>query len=240
MCIYYLHCLPDFQIKLQIYLASSFQMGYNIYNIAALKLLRKELHVIIMKICFFGAASNTIKPIYIDLVEKLGEDMAKSGHELIFGAGANGLMGAAARGFSRGGGRITGVIPSFFKDEDIEAIYDKCDELIFTDTMHERKRVMEDLAEAFIIVPGGIGTFEEFYEVLTLKQLGRHTKPLTLYNIEGYYNSLMAFMGHCTDEGFINRSCHKLYLCSEDCAEVVRYIEDNTPLDYTVKELKNG
>ena len=193
-----------------------------------------------MRICVFGAASSAIEPVYIELVEVLGEKLAKAGHELVFGAGANGLMGAAARGFKKGGGKITGIIPSFFKDEAIEAIYDKCDELIFTESMRERKRLMEDMADAFIIVPGGIGTLEEFYEVLTLKQLGRHTKPLALYNIKGYYNNLTEFMRHCTDEGFINRKCETLYMCIEDCAEVLRYIEDNTPLNYTVRELKNG
>ena len=81
-------------------------------------------------------------------------------------------MGAAARGMKAGGGKITGVIPNFFREETIEEIYSECDEIIFTDTMQERKKTMEDRADAFIVVPGGIGTFEEMFEVLTLKQLG--------------------------------------------------------------------
>ena len=93
-----------------------------------------------------------------------------------------GLMGAAARGVKSGGGYILGVIPKFFDEERVEAICDFCDELIQPDTMRQRKQLMEDNADAFIIVPGGIGTYEEFFEILTLKQLCRHNKPIALYN----------------------------------------------------------
>ena len=139
-----------------------------------------------MKICVFGAASAHIDNIYIRAVEELGEKMAKRGHSLVFGAGATGLMGAAARGVKRGGGKIHGVIPDFFRDEEVEAIYEGCDKITYTENMSERKRVMEDEADAFIITPGGIGTFEEFFEVLTLKQLGRHDKTMAILNISGY------------------------------------------------------
>ena len=101
-----------------------------------------------MKICVFGAASNLIDPKYIKEAEKLGEFLAKKGHSLVFGAGTNGLMGAAARGFKRKGGKIYGVIPTFFREECVEVIYTECDELIYTETMSERKAKMEDLADA--------------------------------------------------------------------------------------------
>ena len=145
-----------------------------------------------MNICVFGAASDRIDASYIAAVEALGQEMARRGHALVFGAGANGLMGAAARGVHQGGGTIYGVIPSFFRDEKIEAIFENCTELIFTETMAERKSKMEDLADAFLIVPGGIGTFEEFFQVLTLKQLGRHTKPIAIFDINGYYEHMKA------------------------------------------------
>lgn len=193
-----------------------------------------------MKICVFGAASSAIDRKYIELTERLCEDMARRGHELVFGAGAAGLMGAAARGMRKGGGKVTGVIPTFFKEETIEAIYEECDELIFTETMRERKMTMEDNADAFIVVPGGIGTFEEFFEVLTLKQLGRHVKPIALYNIDGYFNNLMAFMEHCMEENFINKSCSSLYACCYDTDELFQYIESDEPLKYSVQELKNS
>ena len=104
-----------------------------------------------MKICVFGAASNQIDKSYIEKIEEFGEESAKRGHSLIFGAGGHGLMGAAARGVNRGNGNIIGVIPQFFRDENIEEIFDQCDELIYTETMAQRKTKMEDLADAFAI-----------------------------------------------------------------------------------------
>lgn len=193
-----------------------------------------------MKICVFGAASSEIDEIYINAVEELGENLAKRGHELVFGAGGNGLMGAAARGFKRGGGKVYGVIPSFFRDENIEAIFDKCDELIFTETMAQRKTKMEDIADAFIVVPGGIGTFEELFEVLTLKQLGRHTKPIAVYDIDGYYKNLMAFLKISVDRGFLKDNCKYLYLYSENADDITEYIENDKQVLLGVHELKNG
>ena len=139
-----------------------------------------------MKICVFGAASAAIDQSYIDAVERLTEEMARRWHSLVFGAGGSGLMGAAARGTKRGGGDIHGVIPNFFREERLESIFSECDKLTFTETMAERKTTMEDDCDAFIIVPGGIGTLEEFFEVITLKQLGRHTKAIAFYNLNGY------------------------------------------------------
>ena len=137
-----------------------------------------------MQICIFGASSATLEKQYIDPVETLGEALAKRGHSLIFGGGANGLMGAAARGFTKGGGKIIGVAPHFFDRPGI--LYQACDEFVFPESMRDRKKYMEDNADAFIVVPGGIGTYEEFFEVLTLKQLARHAKPIVLFNIDGF------------------------------------------------------
>ncbi len=193
-----------------------------------------------MKICVFGAASNKIDDTYISAIEKLGEKMAKRGHELVFGAGGHGLMGAAARGVYAAGGKITGVIPSFFRDENIEAIFENCDELIYTQTMAQRKAKMEDLADAFIIVPGGIGTFEEFFEVLTLKQLGRHTKPIAILDINGYYEGLEKFLESSVEEKFIRDGCKHLYFYSTSQDEVLSYIENDEQKHVDVHEVKNG
>ena len=192
-----------------------------------------------MRICVFGAASPTIDPEYIKRVEELGRELARRGHSLVFGAGANGLMGAAARGVHAGAGRVLGVIPKFFDEEDVEAIYDKCDELIFTDTMRQRKETMENNADAFIVVPGGIGTFEEHFEILTSKQLCRHNKPIALYNIMGYYNELEAVMQQAMKKNFIRENCADLYAITEDLTELFDYIEAPVK-DHTVKELKDG
>ena len=192
-----------------------------------------------MRICVFGAASPTIDPEYIQKVELLGEEMAKRGHSLVFGAGGNGLMGAAARGVHKGGGYVLGVIPKFFEEEGVEAIYDKCDKLIFTETMRQRKQTMEDNADAFIVAPGGIGTFEEHFEILTSKQLCRHNKPIVLYNVKGYYNELEEVMKQAMKKNFIRENCADLYRLTDDLDELFSYIEAPVK-DHTVKELKDG
>lgn len=193
-----------------------------------------------MKICIFGAASAHIDEVYIKAVEALSEKLAKRGHSLVFGAGATGLMGAAARGFKRGGGYIHGVIPKFFKEEDVELIYTEVDKMTYTETMSERKRIMEDDADAFIITPGGIGTFEEFFEVLTLKQLGRHDKPMVIYNIENYYDDLEKFMHTVTERKFITFKCSEMYenLTSDD--EIIKYLENYKPSGTSWRKLKIG
>ena len=193
-----------------------------------------------MRICVYGAASPTIDPQFIEKVEKMGEIMAKRGHSLVFGGGGNGLMGAAARGVTKGGGKILGVIPSFFKDEVVEAIYDKCDELIYTETMRERKQLMEDNADAFIVTPGGIGTFEEFFEILTLKQLCRHDKPIALYNVNGYYNELETMMKAAIKKNFIKDNCSTIYRVTDDLDELFHYIENDELEFSSVRELKDG
>lgn len=193
-----------------------------------------------MNICVFGAASSEIDDKYIKAVEIMGESLAKAGHNLVFGAGGQGLMGAAARGFKKGKSNITGIIPEFFKDADIEAIYEHCDELIYTDTMRERKAKMEDMADAFIIVPGGIGTFEEFFEVLTLKQLGRHKKTIAIYNIDGYYDAMEAMLERSVNEHFIRENCQLLYSCFSDLQSMIDYLEADIQIDFSVKQLKDG
>lgn len=191
-----------------------------------------------MKICVFGAASNQIDEKYIKRTEELGLLLASRGHELVFGAGASGLMGAAARSFKEGGARVTGVIPHFFKTETVEAIYDDCDEIIFTDTMRERKKIMEDMADAFVVVPGGIGTLEELFEIITLKQLARHKKPIVFYNIYNYYDKLMEFLDKCEEERFIREGCHNLYIATDDIQKITEYIESDKPFELGIKDLK--
>lgn len=193
-----------------------------------------------MKICIFGAASAHIDSVYIKAVEELSEKLAKRGHTLVFGAGGTGLMGAAARGFKRGGGFIHGVIPEFFRDESVELIYENCDEITFTKTMAERKATMEDLADAFIITPGGIGTFEEFFEVLTLKQLGRHSKALAVFNIENYYDDLEKFMQTVTERKFITFKCSEMYSVFKSADEIINYLETYVPSKTPWRKLKTG
>lgn len=193
-----------------------------------------------MKICVYGASSTAIDKIYIEKVEKLGELMAERGHSLVFGGGANGLMGAVARGICSKNGYVMGVIPKFFEKIDAELEYKRCDVLIRPDTMRERKQIMEDNADGFIMVPGGIGTFEEFFEILTLKQLRQLDKPLVVYNIEGYYDEMLKMMSASIDKCFIRENVNELYKVFTDLDEMLNYIENYKGTTLSVKDLKLG
>lgn len=126
-----------------------------------------------MNICIYGASSAELKKIYYEKTEELGQLMGKRGHGLVFGGGKEGLMGAAARGVDREKGYILGIAPRFFDQPGV--LYEHCTEFIFTENMRERKHLLESRSDATIVVPGGIGTYEEFFEILTLKSLGRST-----------------------------------------------------------------
>lgn len=193
-----------------------------------------------MKICVFGAASNKINPEYMENCYKLSKALALRGHNLVFGAGGEGVMGAAARGFHDGGAKVHGVIPQFFEDAGYEAVYKGCDEVTRTETMAERKKKMEDEADAFIIAAGGVGTFEEFFEVLTLKQLGRHKKAIVVYNDNGYYSKLDEFIEEGIEKKFINAECRALYAVFSSREEIVEYLENYSPGDVKWSILKGN
>ena len=193
-----------------------------------------------MKICIFGAASNRIDKKYIDDCRELAKSLALRGHDLVYGAGGEGLMGASADGFKEGGAKIHGVIPQFFIDSGYEAVFKGLDKFTLTETMAERKKIMEDEADAFIITPGGIGTFEEFFEVLTLKQLGRHKKPIAVYNCYGYYTGLEKFIDGIIDIKFVNRECKLLYGVFDTHKQVIDYIENYSPVDVKWDRLKRN
>lgn len=195
-----------------------------------------------MNICVFGASSSTIDKTFIDRVEQLGRDIADRGHGLIYGAGASGLMGAVARGAYEKNGNIVGVVPDFFEEEDMGVdgrIFSKCTELIKTDSMRERKHIMEDRADAFIIVPGGIGTFEEFFEVFTLKQLERHNKAIAILNINGYYDAMLNMLDVAVEHKFLREACRLLYKVFTDENEMLDYIESYKAPQINVFEMKN-
>ncbi len=178
-----------------------------------------------MKLCVYGASSNTIDKIYIDTVEKLGEEMARRGHTLIFGGGAGGLMGAAARGMTRGKGKIIGISPKFF---DVDgALYTKCDEFLYPETMRERKKLLEDMSDGFIIAPGGPGTFDELFETLALRQLGQHSKPIAIFNINSYYTYLEKMLKTSAKEGFMPKECLELTRFFDNTDSLLSYLEEN-------------
>lgn len=190
-----------------------------------------------MNICVYGAASDNIADIYKKAGEQLGEELARRGHALIFGGGASGMMGAAARGVSKGGGHITSIAPSFFDVDGV--LFPECDEYIFTDTMRARKQKLEDLSDGFIITPGGVGTFDEFFEILTLRQLNRHQKPIAILNTEGYYGFMLAMMRNAADQHFMTELNFDLIHVSDRVGEVLDYIERPGDIYHGISELRD-
>lgn len=174
-----------------------------------------------MKICIFGASSDSIASEYIENAFRLGKVIGENGHELIFGAGNTGLMGACARGLHSVGGKSVGIAPKFFDEPGV--LFPQCSRMIFTETMSERKKLMEDMCDAFIVLPGGIGTFEEFFEVLTLKQLGRHNKPIVLLDTSDYFSPVIALLTSTAEKGFMSRSCLSLFTVCSDTQKAVEY-----------------
>lgn len=176
-----------------------------------------------MKICVYGASGDKLDTRYFEAAEQLGYELGRRGHSLIFGGGAGGLMGACARGASAAGAEIVGVAPRFFDEPGV--LYDGCTRFVFTETMRERKGIMEEQAEAFIALPGGIGTLEEFFETLTLKQLGRHGKPMALLNTLGYFDALQVLMLRAVEGGFLSRGCLALYAICDSPAQALDRVE---------------
>lgn len=191
-----------------------------------------------MKICVYGAASSLIDKSYIETGEELGRKMAKRGHELVFGGGNNGMMGAVARGVAQEKGEILGIIPKFFEEAGAEISFEDCTEYIYTDTMGQRKELLEDKSNAFIIAPGGIGTFDEFFQALTLKQLGRHNKPMVVFNINGFYDELDRIMDKAIEQEFITHDCKELYAVYNDIDEMLDYIENYDQDDIDISKVK--
>ncbi len=176
-----------------------------------------------MNICVYGAASNDIDEVYIKECEKLGKKIADSGYGYVFGGGAGGVMGAVARGAKEGGGVIVGIVPSFFNVDGV--LFDSCTELMYTETMRIRKHNLEERSDAFIVAPGGIGTFDEFFEIFTLKNLGRHNKPIILFNVNGFYDDLIAMLEKKTELGFIKKDAMNKLFISDSIDEIFDYLK---------------
>jgi len=152
------------------------------------------------KVCVFCGSSSGTQPEYGQAVRNLGAVLVSNGLTLIYGGGSVGLMGELARSVLAAGGQAIGVIPKRIH-EMVEAL--RLTELHVVENMHERKAMMYDLSDAFIVLPGGIGTVEEFFEVFTWYQLGIHLKPVGLLNVHGYFDRLLDFVDHMVAEGFL-------------------------------------
>lgn len=189
-----------------------------------------------MKLCIYGASSNAIDKTFLDAGELLGQIIAEANHSVVFGGGAAGLMGAVARGAHNKKGEIIGICPSFFNVDG--ALFTDCSEMIYTETMRERKQLLEEMSDAFIITPGGIGTFDEFFEIYTLRQLGVHKKPIAIFNTNGYYNSLIDMLNNAIDKSFMPNTNMDLLFVSDDPQEIINHIENYNAADYDAAQFK--
>lgn len=178
----------------------------------------------IKTVCVYCSSSGTVAAPYFAAAETMGELLARRGYTLIYGGATVGLMGALAKAVHRHGGRVIGVIPRFMRD--LEIAYEAADECIVTSTMRERKEVMETRADAFIALPGGFGTLEEVLEVLTLRQLGRHHKPIVFLDTEGFYQPLELLFERFYEHRFAKPASRGIYHVAREPEGVMRYLQD--------------
>lgn len=153
------------------------------------------------RLCVFCGSSRGNSPVFTEAARSLGEALAAQDIELVFGGSHVGLMGVVADAVLAGGGRVTGVLPRFMADR--ELAHPRLTQLHFVETMHERKQLMAELAEGFVALPGGFGTFEEIFEAITWGQLHLHSHPCGLLNVAGYFDSLLAFLRVSVTSGFV-------------------------------------
>ena len=170
-------------------------------------------------ICVYCGSRPGNAPEFTRVAQQVGHWIGARGGQLVYGGGRNGLMGTVADATLASGGRVIGVIPKALVDK--EQAHHGCSELHIVDTMHERKRIMADNAHAFMALPGGIGTFEEFFEVWTWRQLGYHDKPIGLLNMNGYYDSLLTFLESSTRSGFMPEALMSLISVDQDAGSLL-------------------
>lgn len=178
-------------------------------------------------ICVYCSSSEALDLSYYQAAQQLGMLMAQQNCTLVYGGGRIGLMGALARAVHQHGGKIIGVIPQSLKEK--ELAYEACDELIVTKDLRDRKAIMEARADAFVALPGGFGTLEEVFEILTLKQLQFHLKPIILMNTNRFYDHFARLCEHIYQERFAKPDSRQLYRIAPNAAGVFSYLETYQP-----------
>ena len=174
-------------------------------------------------ICVFAGSAQGSKDSYSRSAKDLGLEIAKRNFSMVYGGGSKGLMGIVADAVLEGGSSVTGIITE--KLHDVEVGHENLTSLEVVSTMHERKARMAELSDAIISLPGGVGTWEEFFEALAWNQLGIYSKPIILYNVEGYYSKLFEFTEYSVQEGFLPHTTHEELFISESLEEIFEFIE---------------
>jgi len=178
-------------------------------------------------LCVYCSSSDRIAPGFFAAAEELGAAMAAQGYALVYGWARVGLMGAVARAVHAHGGYVVGVLPGMFQTK--ELAYDLADELIITRDLRERKAIMEARADGFVGLPGGFGTLEEILEILTLKQIGLHAKPVVLLNTAGFYAPLDVLFEHIYEQRFAHTASRELYHFADDVPAAFAYLDAYPP-----------
>jgi len=182
----------------------------------------------LQSVCVFCSSSQGLDPAYTEAARSLGRTLAEANIRLVFGGGHVGLMGVVSNAPLEAGGEVIGVIPRSLVER--ELAHAGLTDLRIVGSMHERKAMMSDLSEGFITLPGGTGTLEEFFEVLTWAQLGEHEKPCGLLNVAGYYDPLLAVFDHMIDKGFLSESNRALVLVESEPERLLWGLERYQPL----------
>ena len=185
--------------------------------------------VLMKTICVFCSSSSAVDEVYYQTATDLGHRIGQLGFDLIYGGASIGLMGAIARATHEKGGRVLGVIPEFFRDKDKNFEYSKADELIIVETMRIRKAVMDERADAFIALPGGIGTLEEAIEIMSMKQLGLTDKPLVFVNTNNFYDGLISNLRKMVSLKFVKSSTLELFAVCPDPSSALEFILSYQP-----------
>jgi uncharacterized protein (TIGR00730 family) len=179
------------------------------------------------RLCVFCGSNAGVRPAYAEAAVALGKLLASRGIAIVFGGSHLGLMGAVAQAALNAGGEVTGVIPRALVAKEVADL--GLADLRVVASMHERKALMAELADGFIALPGGFGTFEEFCEILTWAQLGFHGKPCGLLNVEGYYDHLLKLFDHAVEEGFVKQQHREMVLCEAEPEALVERVLAFTP-----------
>ncbi|MFT0859053.1 TIGR00730 family Rossman fold protein [Ancylobacter sp. G4_0304] len=183
------------------------------------------------RVCVFLGSNSGNRPAYRAAATALGTALARQGLGLVYGGASVGLMGAVADAALSAGGEVIGIIPQRLVDK--EVAHPGLSDLRIVQSMHQRKALMAELSDAFVALPGGVGTLEELFEVWTWAQLGGHAKPCALYNVEGYYDQLLGFLDHVVDEAFMKPAHRDMLLVAEEPGALIERLRAYQPPNVT-------
>ena len=178
----------------------------------------------IKNVCVYCGSSSNVKQIYKDAAVELGGLLAAEDWGVVYGGGRVGLMGLVADSTLSAGGEVVGIIPSHIEEREVQ--HEELTELHVVDTMHVRKQMMVDRSQAFVILPGGLGTLDELFELMTWKQLGLHDKPIIIVNMDGYWQKLLSAVKNIADEGFMRQEDLNLFVEVQDVKDVPEAIKN--------------